>query len=198
MRSRSAHQPLLGLRVDVREVHHVLVQASLLADRLDGRFQRSEARGERHLLLVAELLAGKDQHGVLLERILDLPERGVVQRGAEVDALDAGSEHRVDRRDVQRGHGVLLSPLLLGCRRGYHASGGPPQRSCIANSLTGLRLSFVSCWTGRPSGMTVATATCGGRPSSCLSFVSWATASVVMVPAKPRARAASRMFQANG
>src|SRR5438552_3890294 len=43
---------------------------------------------------------------------------------------------------------------------------GPSQRSRVVNSGTVLRLSFVSCFSGRPSGITAQTATCGGTPRS--------------------------------
>ena len=117
------HQALLGLRIDVREIHHVLVQTMLLADRPDRLLQGAEARGERHLLLVGESLVGEDEHGVFLERIVDSAERRLVHRRSEVDTIDAGAEHAMDGRDGQRGHAkssltaaTLSRPMLDSAR----------------------------------------------------------------------------------
>lgn len=62
----------------------------------------------------------------------------------------------------------------------------------------GLRRSFVSRRTGRPSGMTAHTATWGGMPSRAWIFGSCATASDVIVSPNPSCRAPMRTFHANG
>ena len=136
------------------------------------------------------------------------PRAIIVMTGEErtdmEDLLRAGADHVLIPGEIT---GERILELLRrderperprGGPRRPGPSGAPPQRSSIANSATGLRVSLVMFFTGRPSGITAATATWEGRPSSFCSAGSWAAASVVMVPAKPSWRAASRMFHANG
>src|SRR5438445_11132224 len=54
----------------------------------------AEARGERYLLQVAQRLAPKEQHGMLMPGTLDLSPARVVQWLGEIHALHFGAECR--------------------------------------------------------------------------------------------------------
>src|SRR5581483_7729839 len=75
---------------------------------LDG----AEVDGERHLLLVGQLLAGKHQHGILVHAGLD--GRHVRGRNglADVDARNLADENGMELADADR-HGVVLASGAL-------------------------------------------------------------------------------------
>ena len=66
--------------------------------------QRAQLAGEGDLLVLVELLARKDEHGVRVHQLLDAPHLLRRQRLAQVDALDAGAQG-LQRGDVPvHGH----------------------------------------------------------------------------------------------
>src|SRR5256886_15526371 len=104
------HQPAVSPGVDVREVDQIRVQTPLLADRVDRRLEGTETPAERHLLLVGEPLVLEDEHRILLERVADPPERYLVERPREIDALDAGAQARMDGSDRDPTHRLSHAP----------------------------------------------------------------------------------------
>ena len=103
---------MIGIRVG--EVDEVRVQAVLPARRLDRLLERTEAPAEHHLRLVAEALVVEHEHGVLLERVEDPPERYLVEGRREVDARDARAETGMDRGDRHAGRRVSHAYASLG------------------------------------------------------------------------------------
>ena len=102
------HELAFLLGIQVREIDQVLMQPPFLADRVDRRLERTEAPAEGHLLLVAEALIGKHEHGKLLEGVEDLLEGWLVERPSQIHPLDPGGEVGVERRDddsLECGHG---------------------------------------------------------------------------------------------
>jgi hypothetical protein len=88
---------------DQREVRHVMLRVVLL-------HRRPEHGGCREKLRRRQALTAKDQRQVIRQRARQqVPGRSVDGR-AEIHARDLGAERRVERSDVDRGHGLLLAP----------------------------------------------------------------------------------------
>src|SRR4051812_11066146 len=71
----------------------------------------SEPATERDLVVIVEVLAGKDQQGVVIEGGVDAVPRGVIEVGQR-DSVDDGAERGVDGFD-RKGHGAA-SVVLSG------------------------------------------------------------------------------------
>jgi hypothetical protein len=65
--------------------------------------QLAEPAPECDLLLVTDRLVAEEEHPMLQQRLTDVGDRGVVERRAEVDAVDLGADPAGDRADLERG-----------------------------------------------------------------------------------------------
>ena len=94
---------------EVGDVGEFLAHAQLriLAMQRDSGLQRSEMPREIEMLILRQMLIGKDQHRVGRERVFDVGKIGRRQRRRQIDVADFGGKARRDRTDGD-GHGRCL------------------------------------------------------------------------------------------
>ena len=95
----------LAVGIDVVADHHHVVPVRRVGRALGARLRRhplgdrAEMGGEPALVVFAKVLIAEQQHRMLVPGVLDLPQRLLVQRTAEIDAADFRPNNRMQLRD---------------------------------------------------------------------------------------------------
>jgi len=87
------------------------VAVDTLGDRVGGR-QRSEPAPEGLERIIAEVLVAEEHHAPVVQRLDEVAGRRGVERRAEVDAGNLGTDHRRHRLDLDAA--VAMALLFLG------------------------------------------------------------------------------------